>query len=142
MTLPWRIVLDVGVPAGELARAAEFYGRMLGAPAAALGGTELEIQVGATEGSELLVRVFEEVPGVREQPDRAHYNKGRTPRLELTVDDVAASVDEAVAGGATICCRLANGPEVMHTAEPGEQVVYAQLLDPFGHLWAFTLPER
>jgi uncharacterized glyoxalase superfamily protein PhnB len=116
---------------------------LLGRPLAAADGGALEIQLGDGEAWVLVLRVFERAPGAPDQPDTRFYRKGRTPRLELTVDDVGASVDEVVSAGATVACRLAPGADgVLRRAQPGQQVVYAQVVDPFGHLWAFTLAER
>lgn len=50
------------------------------------------------------------------------YAPGRTPRLELQVDDVLETTAHLVALG--FHARLRQGTS------------YAQLLDPHGHLWA------
>src|SRR5262245_46413953 len=49
------------------------------------------------------------------------YDRGRTPRLELVVDDVEGWINRMLGGGATLLfCQQS----------------YAHVIDPFGHLWA------
>lgn len=61
-------------------------------------------------------------------------SRGTVPRLELRVDDVDVMVNRWVSAGARVKVRLARGS----AAQPGDSATYAQVLDPYGHLWAFA----
>jgi uncharacterized glyoxalase superfamily protein PhnB len=57
------------------------------------------------------------------------YERGKTPRLELVVDDVDLWADRMISAGGEIKLRLPN-------AAGGAR--YAQVVDRFGHVWAFA----
>lgn len=75
------------------------------------------------------VRVIAQDTHAASPTDREFYTRGRTPRLELRVADVEARLTSWVRAGATVRCRLAD-----HDGG----CAYAQVLDPFGHLWSFS----
>src|SRR5262245_46386279 len=118
------ITLDVPVP--NVAAAVAFYVRAFGvepAPPDATGACAL------VWGS-VVLRVCDEATHVPDDSDRIYYDKGRTPRLEMRVDDVDAAVECAAAAGARSFPRSPSSD-----GSPGH--IYAQVLDPFGHLWSF-----
>jgi len=119
------ITLDVPVP--DVAAAAAFYVHAFGVepvPLDATGACPLVYD-------EFVLRVCDETTHVPNDSDQVFYQKGRTPRLEMRVDDVDGAVDYATEAGAKELFRLPATD-----GSPGH--VYAHILDPFGHLWSFT----
>jgi uncharacterized glyoxalase superfamily protein PhnB len=120
-----RIMLDVPVP--DVAAAVDFYRRAFGAtPGASDGSGAVRLDL-----SKVSLRVVHEAGHVPDAADAKHYEKGRTPRLELRTDDVQQLLDEAIAAGAMLRSRNPR-------AESGKPPRYAHILDPFGHLWALA----
>lgn len=119
------ITLDVPVP--DVAAAVAFYARafdLLPSHPDATGACEIGIE------DDLVLRVCDEATHVPRGSDPISYKKGRTPRLELRVDDVDAAVECATAAGARELVRLSP-------SDGSAGHWYAQILDPFGHLWSF-----
>ena len=124
---PLRLRFDVAVD--DLRRARAFYGRLFRVTAK---GRTIRI------GRNVVLELIDETQTFL-APD-PFYDRGRTPRLEWRVDDVAAWVSRAVAAGATVRCKLTPGPDgVLRDATNDEATIeYAHVIDPFGHLWAFA----
>ena len=124
---PLRLRFDVAVD--DLRRARAFYGRLFRVTAK---GRTIRI------GRNVVLELIDQTRTVL-APD-PFYDRGRTPRLEWRVDDVAAWVSRAVAAGATVRCKLTPGPDgVLRDATNDEATIeYAHVIDPFGHLWAFA----
>jgi uncharacterized glyoxalase superfamily protein PhnB len=116
----------VNVPVSDVAAAVRFYCEAF---SATVSSTEVSGAVHVELGSAVL-RVCDEASHVADRADARHYNKGSTPRLELRVDAVQAWIDRATSAGARLCARL--------PVEPAAAIRYAQILDPFGHLWSFA----
>lgn len=106
----------------DVGAAVRFYCEIFG-----LGADDVELD-GPTAvlrvGDDLRLRVLPEGP-----PGRS-YARGKTPRLKLRVDDVDARLTRWVAAGMTVLARLTDGSDAL--------CAYAQLLDPYGHLWALS----
>jgi hypothetical protein len=128
------ITLDVAV--GDMPAATRSYGTVFAAvpEVDASGTTALQLRDGFG------LRIVEEDGHAPGRGDAAHYQRGRTPRLELRVDDVDAALSRWVGAGARVCSRLVPGPDgVLRRAGDGEHgCVYAHVIDPFGHLWALS----
>jgi len=56
--------------------------------------------------------------------ERDSYEKGKTPRVEIVVDDVDVRVAKFVKAGATVQSQKEGGR--------------ALVVDPFGHVWAIA----
>jgi uncharacterized glyoxalase superfamily protein PhnB len=100
---------------------------------AALGGVPLGADVSGAERVDLggaLLRVLDEATQAPNASDLRYYVKGRVPRLELRVDDVAARVEQALLAGAVLRASIPGRDE------EGD-MSYAQIIDPFGHMWSF-----
>ena len=124
---PSRLTLDLSVD--DVPRAQTFYRRLFDAKGK---GPRMAVGRGVT-----LVVVDETRWTPR--PADVDYARGRTPRLELRVDDVSEWIARAVAAGATVRCKLAPGADgVLRDATDGATIEYAHVIDPFGHLWAFA----
>jgi uncharacterized glyoxalase superfamily protein PhnB len=82
-------------------------------------------------GGAVVLRVKDDRTHVPARSDPCFYEKGRTPRLETRVDDVPAAVEHALAAGAILCGRVPIG-------DSEGPVRYAQIIDPFGHLWSLA----
>jgi uncharacterized glyoxalase superfamily protein PhnB len=119
------ITLDVPVP--NVAVAVAFYARAFDvepSPPDVTGACEFGFE-------DVVLRVCDEATHIPRGSDPMFYKKGRTPRLELRVEDVDAAVATATAAGARELFRLPPSD-----GSPGH--VYAHILDPFGHLWSFA----
>ena len=120
-----RIALDVPVEPEDLDAAADFYKKAFdleAAPERASGVWNLRLGPAA-------LRVCSP-SSCRD----SRYRMGEVPRLELRVQDVDVYVGRFVDLGASLRCRLFED----RSAAEDEPSDYAQLLDPFGHLWSFA----
>ncbi len=120
------LLLDVAV--NDVPAAVAFYCDLFGGISQGedpSGGHRVKLSGG------VVLRVKDERTHVPAGSDPRFYKKGRTPRLETRVDDVPAAVEHALAAGAILCGRVpisdSEGP-----------IDYAQIIDPFGHLWSFA----
>ena len=121
------LLITLDLPVDDVRRARVFYRRLFRAKL-----TRDRFVVGCDDLSLQIVDERRWTPG---RADR-DYRRGVTPRLELRVDDVADWIARAVATGARLRCRLTPGAggvlrEAVTDAEP---VLYAHIIDPFGHL--------
>ena len=127
----------------DVAAAAQFYSKAFNAEI--LTSTDESLPAGA------VCLALQNHPGVpalcvldersyEESAARYPYDKGRTPRMELRVDDVRQWLERAVRAGATVRVKLVLGQENRLRAplSNGEPLDYAHLIDPFGHLWALA----
>jgi uncharacterized glyoxalase superfamily protein PhnB len=130
-------VIDVAV--SDVEAAVRFY-RVSFEPESVLetGSGAVELWMHAEEGP--VLRVIDERESTPSMRDRDMYDKGRTPRMELVVDDVDEWVDRMAAAGATVRRRLVPGKDrvLRKRAEGDGPTRYAAVLDPFGHLWAIA----
>ena len=120
--LPIPVYVDVGA-AANMWRAVDFYKAMLDIPEVWQRDDQC-LELSLSEGLSVVICQ------VRPEESDSSYEKGRTPRLELRVDDVTEQVRRAVAAGAVLHFCKKN---------PAGVDTYAHALDPFGHLWAFAL---
>jgi uncharacterized glyoxalase superfamily protein PhnB len=58
-----------------------------------------------------------------------------TVRIELFVDDPAAVVRQAVAGGATLRSPVTEDRHSMRGPQPIRRMLQGAVVDPFGHMW-------
>jgi PhnB protein len=120
-------VIRLDVPVPNVAAAIAFYARAFDVvPSSPDTSGARELGVGG-----VVLRVCDETTHVPGGSDPRFYQKGSTPRLEVRVEDVDAAVACAVNAGAKEVVRL---PSADGSPGPG----YAQVLDPFGHLWSLT----
>jgi hypothetical protein len=64
------------------------------------------------------------------------YEKGKTPRMEIRVEDIKEWEQCAVEAGAVVKSRLFKGKQ----SPQGNPSTYIWLVDPYGHVW--TLQEE
>lgn len=123
-----RSVLRFDVEVSDVDAAVRFY-RASFAPESVLetGSGAVELWLSAEGGP--VLRVVDERTNVPTRRDRDLYARGRTPRMELVVDDVDAWVDRMAAAGAMVR-REREGP--------ARRVM---VRDPFGHVWAIAAAE-
>lgn len=133
--------LDLAVP--DVPAAVRFYERAL-APESVLETPSGAVELWLVAGGGLVLRVVDEATFAPSRADRDMYTKGKTPRLEIVVDDVDERVDRMLAAGATLRCRLVPGDDgVLRSRREGEGPTrYAHVIDPFGHLWAIAAAEE
>ncbi|MFT3775754.1 MAG: VOC family protein [Minicystis sp.] len=131
------LYLDVAV--SDVSAAVRFYEEAL-APESTLETPSGAVELWLVAGGGLALRVIAEAAHVPSRADRDMYVKGKTPRLELVVDDVDARVDRLAVAGAIVKARLVAGEDgALRARREGEGPTrYAQVLDPFGHLWAIA----
>ena len=114
------IVLDVAISDEHTLDAAVlFYRAALGTIAAGSDSVGRLVSLG-----NVLLRVMR--PDGREDP---YYEQGRAPRLELRVDCVDEALERSRRAGAVLSMRVDDGS-------------YAQVVDPYGHLWSFCGADR
>lgn len=119
------IMLDVRVEGTDLDAALDFYRKAFDRhDASQLADGSWKLRLG---------RVSIRVCSVPSRTDD-RYRKGEVPRLELRVHDVDTYVDRCVKLGASVRCRLAKD----RAAAENQAADYAQVLDPYGHLWSFA----
>lgn len=125
---PFRLTFDL--PVDDVGRAQMFYRRLFEAK-----GKGPKIAV----GRRVTLFVVDEARWAP-RPADVDYARGRTPRLEWRVDDVAEWIARAVAAGATVRCQLAPGADgvLRDATDAATPIDYAHVIDPFGHLWAFA----
>lgn len=137
-----RWLLDLDVAVSDVDAAVRFYERAF-EPESVLetGSGTVEVWLRGEDGP--VLRVVDERTNAPTMADRDLYRKGRTPRLELVVDDVDEWVDRMAAAGATVRVRLVpgEGGVLRKKAEGDGPTRYAMVLDPFGHLWAIAADE-
>ena len=119
------IILDVLIEHKDLDKAVVFYRKAL----------DLN-EASKVEDSSWKLSLGQLVLHICSRPwcEDSKYRKGETPRLELRVHDVDASIRRAVEAGGSVRCRIAKD----HIAAEDEPASYAQVLDPYGHLWSFA----
>lgn len=126
--------LDVAV--SDVPAAIRFYREAFEAIPGPAGSDELRMN---DDGDALVLHVVDEATHTPSEADRFDYRKGKTPRLEIMVDDVDEWLSRAVRAGATVRCRL-PADRSRPADDPGASD-YAQFLDPFDHMWALGLPD-
>jgi uncharacterized glyoxalase superfamily protein PhnB len=121
--------ISIDVAVSDIEAAARFYIDVLEAtevPSTAPGGGRL-----LAIGKHVLLRLCDEATHQPSKADQIYYERGKGPRMELRVDELSPWIARAVAAGAELRTIL--------TDEEGGPPIYAQFLDPFGHVWSFAL---
>lgn len=113
-------MVDIPITAAELERAVAFYEQAFACPALRrANGAEIRL-------GHVTLHVCESTAPDLEQ------ESGQTPLLEFRVDSVASRVERWVAAGARLV-----GPLSDPSGASEQPARYAQVADPFGHIWAF-----
>jgi uncharacterized glyoxalase superfamily protein PhnB len=121
-----RITIDV--PVSDVVEEVRFCCKVFDAlPLSPEGSSVIELAVGPS----VVLRVCDEKAHVPTAFDQKHYKKGHNTRMDLRVANVPDQVAIAIAAGA----RLLGQTSMMSDTGP---IMYAEVLDPFGHLWTFS----
>lgn len=135
MTSP--LYIDLHVP--DVAAAARFYEQAL-EPEVVRADASGAVEMKLLAESHVVLRVIDEAQHPPSSADRRFYTKGKTPRLEIVTNDVDARVARLLSAGATARTLLVPGEDgVLRSRREGDGPTrYAQIKDPFGHLWAIA----
>jgi uncharacterized glyoxalase superfamily protein PhnB len=122
-----RLEFDVAV--SDVPAALRFYATLFGATVTSTESAPVqELALGRAR-----LRLFDDVALAHRSPLDRDYKKGIVPRLDLQVQDVEAWVRRAIDAGAK------HG--ALSSRDSTGRLRYAHIVDPFGHLWAFSLYE-